>query len=52
VPVTYTRNMIQAIKKAGGHPKYTEFAGQGHNIWDLTLKTEGVWDWLFAQRQK
>jgi poly(3-hydroxybutyrate) depolymerase len=51
VPVSYSRDMIQAITKAGGHPKYTEFAGQGHNIWDQTMKTEGIWEWLFAQQQ-
>lgn len=51
VPVNSSREMIRAIKKAGGHPKYTEFAGQGHNIWGQTMSTPGIWDWLFAQRQ-
>jgi hypothetical protein len=52
VPVSGSRDMIQAIKKAGGHPRYTEFARQGHNIWELTKETEGIWQWLFSQRQK
>jgi len=52
VPVNGSRETIRAIKKAGGHPKYTEFAGEGHNIWGQTISTPGVWDWLFAQRQK
>jgi pimeloyl-ACP methyl ester carboxylesterase len=50
VPVKLARDMIQAIKKAGGNPKYTEFAGQGHNIW--IGNTPGVIDWLFAQKRK
>ena len=52
VPVQYTRGMIEAIKKAGGLPKYTEFPDADHNIWDLVEETPGLFDWLFAQRRK
>ena len=52
VPVSGSRNIIAAIRKAGGHPKYTEFANEGHNIWDQTSRTPGLWDWLFAQHQQ
>jgi predicted peptidase len=51
VPVSGSRDMIQAIKNAGGNPKYTEFAGEGHNIWDKVTKTPGLLDWLFAQKR-
>ena len=30
VPVKRSRDMIEAIKKAGGNPRYTEMAGGGH----------------------
>jgi hypothetical protein len=43
--------MIEAIKKAGGDPQYTEFAGAGHNIWDLVNATPGLMDWLFEQKR-
>ncbi|HEY4064312.1 MAG TPA: alpha/beta hydrolase-fold protein [Puia sp.] len=49
VPVAGSRNMIDAIKRAGGNPKYTEFPGEGHNIWDKVIATPGLLDWLFAQ---
>lgn len=49
VPVQYSRDMIEAIEKAGGDPKYTEFAGAGHNIWDEVYATPGLMDWLFKQ---
>ena len=52
VPVSGSRDMIQAMKKAGGHPRYTEFARQGHNIWEKTKDTKGIWQWLFSQQQK
>ncbi|MEO6845449.1 MAG: dienelactone hydrolase family protein, partial [Ginsengibacter sp.] len=51
VPVSGSRDMISAIKKAGGHPKYTEYPGAGHNIWNAVIETPGLWDWLFAQKK-
>jgi pimeloyl-ACP methyl ester carboxylesterase len=51
VPVTGSRNMIEAIRSAGGKPKYNEFPGVGHNVWPEVNKTEGVFDWLFAQKR-
>jgi predicted peptidase len=52
VPVKFARDMIDAIKKEGGNPKYTEFKGAGHYIWDRIERTPGVLDWLFAQKRK
>jgi pimeloyl-ACP methyl ester carboxylesterase len=52
VPVQYSRDMIAAIKTAGGDPKYTEFAGAGHNIWDEVYATPGLLNWLFEQRRE
>lgn len=51
VPVSGSRDMIEAMRKAGGNPKYSEFAGIGHNVWPEVSNTEGVMDWLFAQRK-
>jgi hypothetical protein len=52
VPVSGSRDMIAAIKKAGGHPAYTEYPDEGHNIWNKVSDTPGLWDWLFAQKQE
>lgn len=51
VPVSGSRDMINAIKKAGGHPRYTEYPDDGHVIWDKVSATPGLWDWLFAQQR-
>lgn len=51
VPVDGSRDMINALKKAGGNPKYTEYPNEGHNIWDKVINTPGLWDWLFAQKR-
>ena len=52
VPVSGSRDMIAAIKKSGGNPKYTEFEGAGHDIWDYIANTPGVLDWLFEQKRE
>jgi hypothetical protein len=43
--------MIKAMKKAGGNPRYTEYKGIGHDIWELDFKEPGLAEWFFAQRK-
>ncbi len=52
VPVTGSRDMIAALKKAGvkPEPKYTEFPGVGHGSWGPAYEKPELWEWLFAQR--
>ena len=52
VPVAGSRDMIEAIKKAGGNPKYTEYPGVGHNSWDKAYGTKELWTWLLEQKKK
>jgi hypothetical protein len=52
VPAVKSREMIDEIQKAGGHPKYTEFANEGHDIWNLVTNTPGLLDWLFSQSRR
>ncbi|MBA4852726.1 alpha/beta hydrolase-fold protein [Emticicia sp. BO119] len=51
VPVIGSRVMIEAMKKAGGQPKYTEYPDKAHNIWTEVSDTPGLLDWLFAQKR-
>lgn len=51
VPVVRSRNMIEALRQAGGAPKYTELPGVGHNAWDYAYGDPALFDWLFAQKQ-
>ena len=44
-----SRDMIEAIRTAGGKPIYTEYVGVGHDSWTATYKNQAVLDWLFAQ---
>ncbi len=52
VPVAASRDMIAAIKKAGGNPKYTEFTNRGHNIWNGVSSTPGLLQGLFEQKRR
>jgi predicted peptidase len=52
VPVSGSRDMIAAIKDAGGDPRYTEFPDEAHNIWHQVTLTPGLLDWLFAQHKE
>jgi predicted peptidase len=47
-----SRDMIAALKKAGGTPRYTEYPNTGHNSWTATYANREMYEWLFAQRKK
>lgn len=47
-----SRDMIEAIKKAGGSPKYTEVKGRGHNSWTDAWNSQEMWEWLYSQKRK
>ncbi len=51
VKVQRTRNMIEAMRKAGGQPHYFEFFGLGHNSWDAAFSQPELLLWMFAQRR-
>jgi predicted esterase len=51
VPTERSRNMIKALKDAGGDPKYTEYPGVGHNSWDRAYSEPELPKWFFAQKR-
>jgi predicted peptidase len=51
VPIARTRDMIAALKEAGGQPKLTEYKGVSHDAWTTTYKNSEVLDWLFEQKK-
>lgn len=58
VPVSGSRDMINAIRAAGGDPRYTEFTNMGHGSWlapytimGAPSPTPGFFSWLFSQHR-
>jgi predicted peptidase len=50
IPAEESRIMIEAIRKAGGQPRYTELSGVGHDSWTETYRDrKGVLRWMFEQ---
>ena len=52
VPVSGSRNIIEALRKAGGNPKYTEYPYVGHSIWGEVEETPELMNWIFAQKRE
>jgi predicted peptidase len=58
VPISASRDMIQAIRAAGGGPRYTEYPELGHGAWEAPFTILGTpsptpdfFAWLFAQHK-
>jgi predicted peptidase len=57
VPVSGSQDMIQAIIQAGGHPLYTEYPNDGHDLWSpgkvySPTSDHAFFTWLFSQRSR
>jgi len=46
VPVERSQQMIDAVKAAGGNPKFTIYPGVGHNSWDNAYRNEKLYEWF------
>ncbi len=44
-----SRDMVEALRKAGGHPIYSEVPKVSHAAWTPAYNNFYLYDWLFAQ---
>jgi predicted peptidase len=51
VPVARSREMVAAIKTAGGNVKYTEYPEAKHDCWTETYNNPELYEWLLAQKR-
>ena len=51
VPVTESRKLVAALRAAGASPRYTEYAGAPHNVWDRAFADPALAEWLLARRR-
>ena len=52
VPAARSREMVEAVRSAGGDVRYDELPGVGHNSWDPCYQNEEVARWMLAQRRR
>ena len=52
VPVERSREMVAAVRAAGGNVKYSELPGVTHNSWDAAYGDPEVITWMLAQRRQ
>lgn len=52
VLVRGSRDVVKAIKEAGGDPLYTEYQNEAHNIWNNILAEPDLLPWLFSKVKK
>jgi predicted peptidase len=51
VPVARSREMVAAIRAAGGNVKYTEYPEAVHDCWTETYDNPELYKWLLAQKR-
>jgi predicted peptidase len=51
MPVEFGRQIARALESAGAPVRYTEYPGEGHDVWDKTYRNPELFTWLFAQRR-
>jgi predicted peptidase len=49
-PIAETKEVVQAIEAAGGHPRFNSLEGRDHFILDVYDRPD-VYDWLLRQKQ-
>jgi predicted peptidase len=52
VPVELSRKMAEAMEKAGGTVRYTEYQDAGHASWKRAYEENNLLPWLFSQEKK
>jgi predicted peptidase len=51
VKVSRSRNMIDAVVKAGDMPRYTEYPTINHYSWGIAFSDPHLFEWLFRQKK-
>ncbi len=52
VPVGRSREMVKALEAARRSPRYSEYKGAGHAVWDRAYEEPELEQWLFSHRRK
>ena len=51
VRVDHTRDLVAALRAAGGKPRFLEYPDLRHNCWDRTYENDELYRWLLSHRR-
>ncbi len=51
VPLRRSEDMVEAVRRSGGNPRFTVYPDAGHDSWTETYNNPEFYDWLLAQRR-
>ncbi|MEN6357823.1 MAG: dienelactone hydrolase family protein [Armatimonadota bacterium] len=51
VPLEKSQEMVDAVRSAGGSPKFTIYPSVEHDCWTATYESDEFWKWLLGQRR-
>ncbi|HEY6263170.1 MAG TPA: hypothetical protein VIW93_00070 [Candidatus Acidoferrum sp.] len=51
VPVALVRQMVKNLKKSGAQPRYSEYHGVGHEVWEKAFAEPDLVPWIAAQKR-
>ena len=51
VPVKRSKEMVEALKEAGGTPKLTIYPDAGHDAWTQAYNDEELYDWFLKHKR-
>ncbi len=51
VPLKRSEEMVEALKAAGGNPKFTVYPDAGHDSWTATYDNPEFFKWLLEQKR-
>ena len=51
VPLERSKEMVEAIKSAGGNPRFTIYPEAGHDSWTETYNNPELYQWLLEQKK-
>jgi predicted peptidase len=52
VPITESKQMVEAIERAGGEVRFTVYPDAEHDSWTQTYDDQEVYDWLLKHERK
>lgn len=52
VPIRESQRMVEALKAAGGQPRFTVYPNAKHDSWTAAYGTAEFYDWLLSQERK